>query len=227
MCRRACLRGISGSLAILLILALVSCAPAPSGSYDDPNGGTNGSFVEVSELFVATSNPGETRVLTNDERYWSANGYTVWTVWNEGEADPFTTRTVTMAKSLGEGVAGYGLVICQVNRPGIGNTMLTVMINVKGQYTIGKVIDGSYQALVPWKTSSCLKTNYGLSNTITVTYDAVALEYTLTINGNVVQTFKDESEPRHTGGKNGYIVVFSPYDTFPSKTVDVLFTESK
>lgn len=227
MYRRAWLHVISGLLAVAIVLTFLSCSAQAAGGGGDPEGEDPGDFAEVSDLFVETASTDTTRLRTNEERFWSPSGYTVWTVWDEGESEPFTTRTVTLSKSEGEAMAGYGLILCHANRPGFGLTMLTVMINVKGQYTIGKVIAGKYQALVPWTSSSSLQKDYGLSNTITVTYDDDASEYTLTINGTMVQTFKDETEPRHTGGKNGYLVVFSPYDTFPSETVDVSFVEDK
>jgi hypothetical protein len=225
MYRRTFVRGIGGLLAVAIVLTFLSCSAQAAGGGGDPEDEDPGDFTEVSELFepVGTNT---TRLRTNEERFWSPSGYTVWTVWDGGESEPFTTRTVTLSKSEGEAMAGYGLILCHANRPGFGLTMLTVMINVKGQYTIGKVIDGSYQALVPWTSSESLRKNY-VSNTITVSYDDDASEYTLTINGTMVQTFKDETEPRHTGGKNGYLVVFSPYDTFPSETVDVSFVEDK
>lgn len=227
MYRSVCVRSVKELLITLMIILLVSCGASKTDDDNEPDGITGTIVENISELFVETPHTDTTVLRTNDEQYRSANGYSVWTVWDEGESDPFTTRTVTLAKNDGQQVAGYGLVLCQTNRLGIGCTMLTIMINVKGQYTIGKFIDGDYNPLVPWTSSSHLYKDYESANTIKVTYDAVSSEYTLTINDNVVQAFKDESEPRHTGGKNGYIVVISPDDDFPAEWVEVSFTETK
>lgn len=225
MNRRVCVYGMVGLLAVAITFMVLSCSAQSAGGGGDPEGEDPGDFTEVPELFEPVVGTNTMRLQTNEERFWSPSEYTVWTVWDEGESDPFTTRTVTLSKSEGEATAGYGFILCYANRPGFGLTMLTVKINVYGQYTIGKVIAGKYQAIVPWTSSASLLKNYDTSNIITVTYDNDASEYTLTINDTMVQTFKDESEPRHTGGKNGYLVVLSPYDSFPSETVDVSFTE--
>jgi hypothetical protein len=47
------------------------------------------------------------------------------------------------------------------------------------------------------------------------------------INGSEVIEIADNTEPKHRGGKNGYIVVISPADVFPSGGVDVEFIEDK
>ena len=122
----------------------------------------------------------------------------------------------------------YGIVICQGKREVGGEektTMLMVMINTEGQYTIGKVIGSSYQVFSWWKTDEHIRKGFGIENTIAVGYESGV--YTLEINGAEMETFKDEEEPIHTGGKNGYVVVIAPEDRFPAYTVDVVFRERR
>jgi hypothetical protein len=180
-------------------------------------------------LFEEINSSGEgitTRFHPGSGRYWSRNGYTLWTVW--GDDEPFTERTVNMTKTKGYGGAGYGLVFCQGIR-GQGEsaapTMLTVMINTNGQYALGKVIGGRYEDVQWWTNTSLLREGPGAPNTVTVRYTGE--EFILLLNGQIARTFKDETEPRHSAGRNGYIAVIAPADKFPEGEVDVYFTEKK
>jgi hypothetical protein len=190
----------------------------------------------VDELFDETvlgDGRTATHFHTNDPRYWSWNGYTLWTVWDAGEMPVFTERVVELSKPNGNDIAGYGLVICQGNRTYLGKsypTMLVVMINRDGEYTIGKAIGARYEVMTNWTLTPALQKN-GTPNEVKVKYELDSVlgvnVFKLTINNSLVKTFQDTDEPKHTGGKNGYIVVISPWDTFPSKDVDVYFTEQR
>jgi hypothetical protein len=166
-----------------------------------------------------------TSFLLNDNTYWNENGCTLWSLKDEAEEEPFTTRKVILSKITGSNIAGYGLVICQKLRPGYGQTMLTIMINTEQNYAIGKVIGGNYHSLKSWTYSKYLEKGYGRPNELKITYDKTAKEYTLLINNNEVEKFKDETEPVHENGKNGYIAVISPQDKFPQNPVEIIFLE--
>jgi hypothetical protein len=211
-------------------LFMISCGGGASGGGNDDPEDSPGNFTLVSDLFNETVNGlvTTTTFTINDEKYWSINGYTLWTVWgDESPSDAFAERTVTLHKSDGDKDAGYGFVICQGLRDGYGNTMLTIMINVDGYYTIGKVVDAKYEPLFKWTKSGYIHQGFGVDNTIRVAYDSGSRLFSLYINGFFIQTFKDEDVPVHTGGKNGYLVVISPQDTFPAEYVDVEFKETK
>jgi hypothetical protein len=49
----------------------------------------------------------------------------------------------------------------------------------------------------------------------------------LEINGYEIERFRDEGEPSLSVGRNGYIVVITPYDKFPESGIDVYFVERR
>ena len=213
------------------VISMVAC---------DMSGGESGQkgqeekpiFEMISGLFenAGTDVEGKqvTRMHTNDVRYWSQRGYTVWTAWGADNLAPFIERTVEVSKTKGYIGAGYGLVICQGTRVVEGKeiqTMLTVIINNNGQYAVGKVIGGIYEDIVSWKHSPSINNiGAGAPTTIQVIGKGAGV-FSLFFNGNYIQDFSDTKEPVHSGGRNGYIVVIAPADRFAQEEVDVHFTE--
>ena len=191
----------------------------------------SGAFEAASELFEEAGEEGgltTVRFHTNDNRYWSEYGHTVLTVWGEEHEKPFTERTIIMSKPKGFASACYGALICHALRNVEGKdteTMLCVMINNEGQYALGKVIGGRYEALLNLTFSPYLNTGAGAPNKMRLTYEAGL--FSLYFNGAFVQTFNDANEPVHFAGRNGYVVVIAPYDKFPEGEVDVYFTEQR
>jgi len=195
--------------------------------------GEEPNFEMASELFedVGTENGKQvTRFKTNDARYWSQLGYTLWTAWGIDNFVDFSERTVEVSKPKGYSGAGYGMVICQGTREVNGKavqTMLTVMINNNGQYAIGKAIGGRYEDILWWTASPYINNiGAGSPTTIRVVGHGAGL-FSLYINGNYIRDFIDTTEPIHSGGRNGYIVVIAPADIFPQGEVDVYFSEQR
>jgi hypothetical protein len=207
-----------------------------SGSEGDLPNEDPGTIALVETLFVPTDDVETgtviTRFHTNDPKYWSPQGFTLWTMWDTGTPDGSTAweREVIVSKKNGYKRAGYGMVLCQGVRTYKGKseqTMLTVFINNEREFAIGKVIAGQYTIMRGWTKTLYLNTGTGVDNKLKVGYNPALAEFTLTINGNVAYNFKDMAEPRHSGGKNGYIVVIGPLDNFPTEEVDVYFTETR
>ena len=222
-----CLKKSAWGLGILAVLLFSGCAftytPNENDEEDKP-----GSFLLESDLFEETETDGggfvTTRLHTNDPKYWSLYGYTLWMVWGEVEPEgPSTERAVKMSKAKGDMKAGYGLVLCQ--GMGDGETMLVVMINNLGEYAIGKVINGRYGALTGWASHNAINSGLGAPNEIQLSSNGDA--YVVLANGFELTRFEDADESRLRGGRNGYVVVISPQDRFPSEEVDVYFTEKK
>jgi hypothetical protein len=221
-----------------VLAALVVCFNACGMSYDGQEEEQGlpqdaGEFQQIAELFtdVADAESGriETRFHTNDRKYWSQSGFTVWTLWDDPPVPEFTATEVKVSKPAGNKYAGYGLVLCYGIQNAGGSQvpmMLTVMINNNGQYALGKVTAGRYESLEWWTAHPAILPNAGPVNTIHVSMsrdvnnEAV---YTLTVNGISVKQFTDGDPPHLTGGKAGYIVVISPLDEFPGTEVDVWF----
>jgi hypothetical protein len=213
----------------LLLVALIIAGCSDSYEAAEPVPVESGGVEEAAVLFEEIGFSGEgtvTRCQVSGDQYWSRNGYTLWTVW--GDELPFSERTVKMSKPKGYEGAGYGLVICQGSRFFEGReekTMLTVMINNNGQYALGKVIGSRYESIQEWINSSFIREGPGAPNTITVRPNGDG--FVLLINDRALRTFSDGTEPRHSGGRNGYIVVTAPSDNNTQGGVDVYFTEKK
>lgn len=223
--------GGKAAAVVLITLALGACPTPYRGENEKPKGT---GLIQIDDLFessVQENHRTKTVFRTNDEKYWSWKGVTAWTTWEDGaSALPFTSRTVEMGKINGYEGGGYGMVFCQGERT-VGETtektMLLVMINNQGEYMIGKVIGSRFTEFEWWKTSPSLNRNAGAKNEVRVSFDAAAAEFSLFFNGALAETFRDDAEPVHREGKNGYLVVITPYDRFPAENVDVYFIEDR
>jgi len=224
------MRILKGLFLILIIHFLFSCnftfMPDRDGNDDTPSLTWSDDMFEKEE-----QDDGITKTVfkINDPAYWTAKGTTIWTVWGEN-VQTFTERTVSMAKAYGYVSGGYGMVFCQGEYEVEGRSvhaMLVVMINNLGQYIMGKAIGGVFTDYGWWKNTSHLNQTPGSLNEVTVFFDETSHEYCLNINGYEVDRFTDNSIPALRSGKNGYIIVITPYDNFPSVGIDVCFLEEK
>jgi hypothetical protein len=230
---------LSAVAAALCVALVFGCVSPYEGTPEDGSGlpGT-GTVTAVSDLFSSGGeSPGNgervTRFYTNDGKYRAPSGYTLWTAGDGGAGTPFTSRTVAVRKPYGNGGAGYGVVFCEAPRTAGGTTervYLTVLINNKGEYAVGKVRGADFRALVWWTGSTRLVSGPGMTNTITVVRDGTeGNKYHLFLNdgpqAEEVTAFVDEGEPYCNGvGRNGYIVVIAPGD-LDKAGVEVFFTE--
>ena len=181
----------------------------------------DGESIEMnSSLFVTDSGIGTVSFSTNDNAYTGEYGYTLWTE-EETVHDPFTRVNVTLSKLSGDDTAGYGVVFCSHD-----DTMLLVLINTKKEYLIGELTGNVFNELQGWKESSDLFGGYNQTNILDITLDSGTGVFSLSFNGGISVTFRDDEEPYHTGGKNGYLVVVSPRDDFPDVPVSVTFKEN-
>jgi hypothetical protein len=224
--------GMLAAIAAILVLAgVITCKGEEPPEEEEAAGG----IMEASWLFKEEGEEdGEgritTRLNTNDRKYWGMKGTTLWTVW--GEEEEFEEREVKMSKTKGNASAGYGLVICHGVREAEGKeeeTMLVVMINNAGEYAVGKVIGGRYESVRWWTRSGAIRGWEGAPNEIRVRREGEEYVVAALAEGEEIEVtrFVEEEEPRHTGGRNGYVVVISPQDRFPQEGVDVYFTEKK
>jgi hypothetical protein len=208
------------------LISLSGC-PAPtdgasSASDPIPGGGTgSGELIEDSELFDEPSD-GSYTFKTNDTAYQGSFGYTFWARTGKSQ-NPFASRETTLSKISGDGTAGYGIIFCYGTTPTGEETMLAVMINNSREYIIGEIIGAEFTEIVPWTECAYLKKGLNQANTVKVTLSSGI--FTLYLNGEETATFNDDEAPLHTGGDDGFIVVISPIDDFPSTPVQVTFTE--
>jgi len=221
-------------LLITVVFTLLSC---PITRYEKEEIDDPPPFTEASLLFESEELAnGRTLTIfrTNDLQYWTHEGMTLWSVFGHGE-DPFTSRSVTVAKSSGSTLGGYGIVFCHgIHEIEIEDeenifvpAMFVVMINNDGYFITGKAVGGVFNDFGWWRTSNLLRKGDGTENEITVTYDETEEEFSLYFNGQFQESFKDDGMPVLTGGRNGYIAVITPFDNFPAVGIDVYFEEEK
>lgn len=225
--------------AVFMAAVLTGCLSPYEGS-PGPGSGLpgEGTAAVVSELFSTEGGtPGSgmrvTRFYTNDPKYRTPQGYTLWTAGDGEPETPFASRTVEVRKPSGAAGAGYGVVLCEAPRSAGAVTervYLTVLINNLGQYAVGKVRGAAFQPLVWWTSSERLVSGAGMSNTIRIDRDTEDIHrYHLFFNDPErtaeVRSFVDDGAPRCGGvGRSGYLVVIDSGDLDRSG-VEVVFTE--
>lgn len=226
------MRRRDGFIVIAVIFVLFSCKlpPAEEIPEEDETVPQNTTIEENSSLFsLLTDGAGDYYLFeTNDTDYLDPQGYTLWFI-NEGTStDPFTSRSVKMLKESGNSAAGYGLVFCYQEASGDDPaSMLVILQNCEGELCVGEVIDGVWSYIVEWQDVSGVPNGYGVYSKVTLEYNSVSGEFEIYMNDGVVPslTFQDEEAPIHTTGANGFIVIISPADDFPSVPVKARFKE--
>src|SRR5208337_3556852 len=220
--------GRCGIIGFALALVLTGCPMTTPPGKGPATGGSPRDLQKVDELFVPDAQvPGKRVFRTNDPAYWGPYGSTIWTLAGPPE-EPFQQLEADLIKVEGDDTAGYGVVFCSYDtgNPETGETMLVAMINTRREFIVGEVAGSAFTEIVPWSSCQSLNAGYSQSNVLRVTYDSAAGEYCLFLNGTEAVRFRDDEEPRHDqGGRNGYIVVISPLDSFPSSSVHVIFQE--
>ncbi|WP_148223835.1 hypothetical protein [Spirochaeta thermophila] len=206
-------------LSIGLGLVLMGCAQLWEGGWDGVVGG--GGIEEREDLFVEGED-GWVVFETNDPDDWGSAGVTMWA--GVGEEDPFEGWEVEVVKECGDGAAGYGVVFNEGEEGG-DEVMYVVLITIEGEYIVGEVVDGVFEAFEGWKQSSAIERGYGQVNRLGVSRDGDG--YVVRCNGADVTRMEDDEPPVRTGGRYGYIVVISPEDEFPEVGVRVKFREVK
>jgi len=210
------------------MVALVGCSPSGSDStegsdgYSSGSGGDAGTIEEASSLFVSSATePSLIEFQTNDSAYITDRGYTLWAL-KALPQDPFVSRTVVLNKTSGSIEAGYGIAFCHHSSD---ERMLVAMIDAQQEYIIGEAVGSTFTAILPWTGSAYLKKGYNQDNEVSIRLDAATRIFSLSINGNEVKTFSAIETDYSLGGDNGYLVVVSPWDSFPGTPVSVKFRE--
>ncbi len=174
-------------------------------------------------LFNKESNSNEYVFETNDEKYITPSGYTLWTTTKTNNAQAFETITTKTCKQSGTNEAGYGIIFCEQQIED-NHFMLTVLINTRGFYTIGKVTNGTFIHINKgWKSSNNLNKGYGIYNQLEVTHNSNTNTFTLFINGCETATFTIEEKILFKDSNSGYVVVIADNEQFPEVPVKVLF----
>lgn len=208
-------------LLYMLFSTLVSCKLQPFPEEDDIEDDIVGNITEATELF---SGNGEEFIFeTNETKYLSDYGYTLWTLTECNESESFNAIDVDVYKSSGNPGAGFGVVFCNQEIEG-KNYMLVVLINTKGQYLIGKVIDGNFQSFSQWKSSPYIRRGYGVVNNIKINYEDAS--FILRINGYEITKIKDSDHVVIKGSKSGYVAIIDRGESFPQVQVKIVYKKN-
>lgn len=178
---------------------------------------------EESEMFKYDDQSKVFTFETNDTKYLSDRGYTLWTASNVNAEEYFKPLSVVAVKESGRTQAGFGLVFCEQILDG-KPFMLTVLINAEGFYTTGKVFDGMFSHINNgWKSSNHINKGAGIKNTIAVDYYAASNTFLLKINEYEITNFTVPEQITVKGSKSGFAVVIADNESFPNNPVKVTF----
>lgn len=211
---------------LLLSLIFVSCyLPTKSlNTQIDSNSIISETTIEENDtLFVNSKETRQYIFETNNLKYLSSFGYTFWTVPKINNTDAFSNICVSVVKESGKPESGYGIIFC--NQVLNGKTfLLTVMINIKGEYIIGKVLDNKFVALTEWTFCPYLNTGLGVNNLIKISFDDEKNEFVLYFNDSKITSFNVEEKLNLKDLKPGYVVIVSNNENFPTSSLKIIFT---
>lgn len=178
---------------------------------------------EESSLFKPDGQNNLFTFETNDTKYLTANGWTIWSVPNVNGEERFVPLTVEAVKESGRAEAGFGIVFCAQEIEG-RPFMLSVLINANGYYTAGKVSDGVFSHINGgWKSPGCINRGHGIKNTISVSYDTAGNNFLLKINGYEITEFAAPKEIAFKNSRSGFAVVIAGNENFPDNPVKITF----
>ena len=206
---------------------LVSCELTP---FKDDNSETIESEMEENSTLFSKETEAEADYdiyvfETNKKAYINSSGYTLWCIKDINTSEDFEEINVTVYKESGKADAGYGVVFLRQTIDE-SDFLVTVMINTKGQYIIGKVIDGTFTRISEWKKSDLLNQGYGVMNTIEITYSNSEEKYIVCFNGTKETDFVLEENVSFYNSGKGYVAVISGSENFPEVPVKVTYKEN-
>lgn len=179
-------------------------------------------ILEESELFNLDDESNSFIFQTNENKYLTDNGYTIWTAETINSSDFFEPITTTVFKESGRSNAGFGIVFCNQKideKP----YLLTVLINTEGYYTVGKVINGFFIPIINWTATNLLNKGFGTKNSISIFYSSEDKKFFLNFNGIKETEFSPTEELVFKNSKSGFVVVIADNENFPANPVKVSF----
>lgn len=210
-------------MGLVLLTIMTSCELAPFEEGQNPVTPEQTNVQEESTMFEEYEQNKMFIFETNDTKYLTPNGYTLWTVPQINTSENFNAISVKVTKESGRTEAGFGLVFCEQNideKP----FMLAVMINTNGLYSIGKIYDGVFSHINNgWLKSNHIYSGLGVPNDISITFNNTNKNFTLSINNYEITSFTVNEKITFKNSRSGYVVVIANNENFPSKPVRVTF----
>lgn len=210
-------------MGLVLLTIMTSCELAPFEEGQTPVNPEQTNVQEESTMFEEYEQNKTFIFETNDTKYLTPNGYTLWTVPQINTSENFNAISVKVTKESGRTEAGFGLVFCEQNideKP----FMLAVMINTNGLYSIGKIYDGVFSHINNgWLKSNHIYSGLGVPNDISITFNNTNKNFTLSINDYEITSFTVNEKITFKNSRSGYVVVIANNESFPSKPVRVTY----
>lgn len=210
-------------MGLVLLTIMTSCELAPFEEGQNPVNPEQTNVQEESTIFEEYEQNKTFIFETNDTKYLTPNGYTLWTVPQINTSENFNAISVKVTKESGRTEAGFGLVFCEQNideKP----FMLAVMINTNGLYSIGKIYDGVFSHINNgWLKSNHIYSGLGVPNDISITFNNTNKNFTLSINNYEITSFTVNEKITFKNSRSGYVVVIANNESFPSKPVRVTY----
>ena len=212
-------------MGLVLLTIMTSCELAPFEEGQNPVNPEQTNVQEESTMFEEYEQNKTFIFETNDTKYLTPNGYTLWTVPQINTSENFNAISVKVTKESGRTEAGFGLVFCEQNideKP----FMLAVMINTNGLYSIGKIYDGVFSHINNgWLKSNHIYSGLGVPNDISITFNNTNKNFTLSINNYEITSFTVNEKITFKNSRSGYVVVIANNESFPSKPVRVTYED--
>ena len=212
-------------MGLVLLTIMTSCELAPFEEGQNPVNPEQTNVQEESTMFEEYEQNKTFIFETNDTKYLTPNGYTLWTVPQINTSENFNAISVKVTKESGRTEAGFGLVFCEQNideKP----FMLAVMINTNGLYSIGKIYDGVFSHINNgWLKSNHIYSGLGVPNDISITFNNTNKNFTLSINNYEITSFTVNEKITFKNSRSGYVVVIANNENFPSKPVRVTYED--
>lgn len=184
----------------------------------------SGKIKEETTLFdESMTNDGKKKYIfkTNDSKYISSENVRVWKITDSSTPYP-TTVCATVSCQSGSSSVGSGILFAARKKSG-KDYFLTVMINIAGQYMIGKNSEESFTVIKDWTRCDSIKKGYGMQNAIKVTLAGSV--FNVYINNILADSFQDTNTPILSTGAHGYIVLIPSTEKLPQKFVETAFIE--
>ena len=182
------------------------------------NGGSTAveeTIVIEEDLFNSQDSVYSFTFKTNNKKYLSSKGYTIWSLPKTNYIDSFSME-VELTKLSGKDNMGYGIVFSAFETEQGIKKMQAVLINTNGQYTIGNISNGKFEIDKDWTYTQNLIKGYNTNN-IKIIYSD---------NSNFKLFFNGHEECDFTSIRNnfrntsyGFVATISPYEDFDSSLV--------
>lgn len=171
---------------------------------------------------IFTEEYGKIILHTNNKKYWSVRGYTLWKFFPANKE----VKEIKVKKLEGDNNGGYGF-ICYRNK-GEKDRFLCILIYADGRYSVGNVVDGKYTSIVYKQESTNLLKGSGATNVIRTEQvgKSIKIFFTEKNSGTDADYVIENSEEYKLGDKgSGVIAVISPKDNFPKTYVSIEYNK--